>query len=365
MPKLIPVEGHPYLGRRKPEGKIYFRKLVGSLGRVCISTGQVDVRAAAKVAQRLEVELIKRADTAPVVNFETFANSVYETKIPTWRENTRKSAKNHILSYLVPFFGKYPLDEITDEVWGRFVLHLHTKYPKRYLGNTRKYMRIILKRARNSGLTTKTLELAIPDRKRVAGKWFTQEEIEALLGASKPDLQIQILMGYLMGMRKMEILALTWDRVNFDKKTVYLGEDHTKTKRAREMAIPDKLLPILRERRLLSSIPYVFPLKDGRRGHVRSIEKNWQNARTAARVYGRFHDLRHSFLSETLLVKKMNPLHVSIYAGVSLKEIQKTYLHPDAETTRGIASAMRIRLPLRLVTGQQGSGQNAGHENGN
>lgn len=111
------------------------------------------------------------------------------------------------------------------------------------------------------------------------------------------------------GMRRTEVLGLTWDRVNLDKRVITLEASHTKTNEMREIPISDNLLEILKSITRVTKNdedgnsmiePHVFlykgyPLKDIR----------WALRSACKKVglpYGRnekggitFHDLRHTF----------------------------------------------------------------------
>lgn len=83
--------------------------------------------------------------------------------------------------------------------------------------------------------------------------------------------------------------------------------------------------------------PWVFPSRFDHSKPARANRTAWTATKRRAKVKGRFHDLRHTYLSVALLERKLNPLHVAVYAGVSLQEIQRTYLHPSVEDTRHVA----------------------------
>lgn len=105
------------------------------------------------------------------------------------------------------------------------------------------------------------------------------------------------------GMRRGEIVNLTWDRVDLKKRIITLKDEHTKTGRGREIPINESL------HKILSDIPqsihgdrYVFlykglPVKDIRASLKSACDKS-------GIPYGRktdggvtFHDLRHTFVT--------------------------------------------------------------------
>lgn len=115
--------------------------------------------------------------------------------------------------------------------------------------------------------------------------------------------------GFLCGMRKSEILGLTWDRVDLRNRTLRLEGRHTKSGQPRRIPMPDELVKILMAQpsRLSSAQDpetpvFTFqgkPISDIRTGLVLACEK-------AGIPYGRevkrgfvFHDLRHSFVTHS------------------------------------------------------------------
>ena len=75
------------------------------------------------------------------------------------------------------------------------------------------------------------------------------------------------------GMRKGELLKLTWDMVSISKRKIVLPPSVTKSKRARIIPLSEEAIHLLIELKMGKSHqqPYVFtnPEKDGPRGDVR------------------------------------------------------------------------------------------------
>ena len=73
-------------------------------------------------------------------------------------------------------------------------------------------------------------------------------------------------------------------------------------------------------------------------------KKAWNLAKKRAGIKGRvrWHDIRHSSLSHLLLIKKQNITKVSEYAGVSVRTLQRVYLHSTAEQTKEVGMALSV-----------------------
>jgi integrase len=128
-------------------------------------------------------------------------------------------------------------------------------------------------------------------------RWLTKVEASRLLGAC--DASKNKLLGAIVrlalgtGMRREEILGLTWERVDFARGVLRL--EVTKSGRRREIPMDDTAYDAL------SSVAgkregLVFTKADGRRwGKIRTA---FESAVEAAKVDDfRFHDLRHTFAS--------------------------------------------------------------------
>jgi integrase len=139
----------------------------------------------------------------------------------------------------------------------------------------------------------------------VRDRVLSSEEFDRLMMHSKGHTRGIIAMAYFTGMRRGEILGLTWDRVDLKKRLIYLEARHTKDKEPRKVPICAELLRMLQEMpsRITESVKerHVFtyqgePLKGNIRAGIRCACK------LAGLAYGRnsrdgltLHDLRHTF----------------------------------------------------------------------
>jgi integrase len=146
----------------------------------------------------------------------------------------------------------------------------------------------------------KTLKKGSDVRDRI----LSPTEFETLLKHAKGHTKCIIAMGYYTGMRRGEILSLTWDKVNLKSRFIDLEPEDTKDREARNIPICDELYKMLYAlpNRIQASGKdnHVFlyrgkPVADIRRGLKDACKK-------AGIKYGRFvkggfifHDLRHTF----------------------------------------------------------------------
>lgn len=337
--RLLPEPDFPEL-QRHPNGTWYVRKYVTGKGELLRSTREKRSKTKAKtIALKILSEWMGKSFRGRTWTFEEVAAEVVELKAAK-SQATQYSAYNTFKKHLCPFFGDYRIDQIDETIWDRYVVERLTRDPEIRLFNHWKHFIMVMRHANRKGITPRPLTVKNPDRHESPGKVFSDDEISRLMANANPELRIQILMGATMGMRKGEILGLTWDRVDFEKNTIHLRAQDTKTRSSRTMGMSPEVRSNLEAKARVSG--YVFQWREDKKLGVRSNKNSWKNCKQLAGVQGRFHDLRHTFLTKILLVHKANPLSVSVFAGVSLREIEDTYLHPGVENTRDIANLIRV-----------------------
>lgn len=244
------------------------------------------------------------------------------------------------LKYFIEDIGP---EDINETWWeGMFIPAKRAEAPKMKFFNIRKTTRMYLLAMQKQGLIDRLPDLIDPDPELKIGKVFTGDEIKRLLENSTPDLRLQILMAVTMGMRKSEILLLAIDRIDLKRKLISLKAEDTKIRKARTFAISETVWPPL-EPRLGHPSGYVFPSATGENKPIGKSgnQTSWEGARKRAKVKGRFHDLRHTFLTMAFKTST-NPALICDYAGLSLEEAQATYLHFDHEDTRCVSGLVTL-----------------------
>ena len=164
----------------------------------------------------------------------------------------------------------------------------------------------------------------------VRDRVLSAEEFDRLMRHSGGHTQGIMAMAYFTGMRRGEILGLTWDRVDLNRRLIYLDAQHTKDKEPRKVPICAELLKMLQE------MPGRLSERDGKRyvftyqgeplkGNIRAGIK--RSCSLAGLAYGRnnregltLHDLRHTF---TTNMRR---------AGVPEKEIMAITGHSSRST---------------------------------
>jgi len=172
----------------------------------------------------------------------------------------------------------------------------------------------------------------------VRGRVLSFKEFNRLMLRLPLHLKPVIAMGFYTGMRKGEILGLTWDRLDLKERTIRLEAEHTKDREKRIIPICEPLLKILRDVPRAIHDPHVFqyrgkPIADIRKGLRKACKE-------AAIEYGRFapggfifHDLRHSFNTHMRRAGVSEGVIMKI-TGHSTREMFDRYDTVDLSDTR-------------------------------
>lgn len=344
--KLIPIEGkaNGNLYRHPDTGIIYVSMSKKGKGRLERSTKTANLNEARTIASELVYKFLGRRNpvSGRKLNKESFDEFLQTKEIKSPRTYQRIRLSIDHLRTMLDEFGP---EDITEQWWeGVYIPAKRAHQPKRKFFNDRKTLRMYLLFLQRQGLLERMPELVNPDAKRDAGKVFTDKEIKDLLKHANEDLHLQILMAFTMGMRKSEILLLSCDRVDTKRKLITLRPEDTKTRKGRVFAVSQAVWPLLKPR-LENVAGFVFPSSTGEARPVYSNgnQTAWDSCRRNAKVSGRFHDLRHTFLTRAFKAKGANAALICHYAGLSLEEAERTYLHLTPEDTRGVAGLVSMR----------------------
>jgi integrase len=174
------------------------------------------------------------------------------------------------------------------------------------------------------------------------------DEFKLLMSKLPKHTKAILATGFLTGMRKGEILSLTWDRVDLKKRVIYLEAEDTKDKEARKVPISDNLFKVLViiPRYIHDNHVFLYarkPVRDIRAGLIKACKD-------ANIIYGRkvvggfvYHDLRHSFNTHMRKAGVAESVIMEI-TGHSTREMFDRYNRVDMEDSRKAVDQMDLFL---------------------
>lgn len=275
------------------------------------------------------------------------------------------SVEQYSLKHLRPVFGLRLLSDINAAAVARYVGHRRNegaadKSIKLELGT----LRGILKRAKLwATIAEDDLLPRLPHRDDV-GRAITPDEEKLLLAACHQSrsrgLYTAVVIALNTGMRETEIRTLRWRQIDFDARTIMVGKAKTAAGTGRHIPLNDRLTLAVRawSNRFPDREPdhYVFAAEQyGTPGEkkpgtheqdptqpIGSWKTGWKNARKAAAVSCRFHDLRHSAVTRLLEAGVSFPIVASLlgWSPSTTTKMAKRYGHIGSIAHREAVAAL-------------------------
>lgn len=179
----------------------------------------------------------------------------------------------------------------------------------------------------------KTLKPGSDIRDRI----LNQDEFDNLLSHSNRHLSGILKTAYYTGMRRGEILGLTWDKVDMNGRAIRLTADMTKDSEARTVPICDALYDALKAIPRAIHDTHVFLYRGKPVTHIRNGLR--RACKKAGIGYGRFvqggfifHDLRHTFNTNMRKAGVAESVIMAI-TGHSTREMFDRYNRVDGDDT--------------------------------
>ena len=189
-----------------------------------------------------------------------------------------------------------------------------------------------------------------PQKPRGRVRFLTEDELGRLMGAcaasTNPQLSTVVTVALATGMRKAEVLGLTWEAVDFERSRVTLT--HTKNGEVRVVPVAPHALKALKEHKRVRrrGSDLVFPGGTTKEGKIKPMRLQWawRKALEAAEIENfTFHDLRHTTASY-LAMNGATMREIADVLGHKTMAMVKRYTHLSEAHTASVVNAMADRF---------------------
>lgn len=262
--------------------------------------------------------------------------------------------------HLIKDLGEYELDKLKPNVLQDFLLK---KIDDHYSTNTIKGIVSVLKQALRLAITLEFVDkeycsnLKMPSSEEKEISVFTKKEqqvIESFCLNHKKRNYIGIVICLYTGIRLGELLALTWDDIDFNSnlltinKTSYSAKvdgktqiivDKPKTKKSnRVIPLPNQLVKLLKIIKKESNSKYVITTRNSGIVGNRSYQRTFKFILKKVNVpYRNFHSLRHTFATN------------AIELGMDVKTLAEILGHTNAMITLNRYSHSLLNYKIEMM----------------
>lgn len=201
-------------------------------------------------------------------------------------------------------------------------------------------LRAALRWAAAEKLIPEAPRVTMPGRPRPRDRWLTREEAARLVAAcASHHVRLFVVLALNTAARAGAILALTWDRVDLERRVIDFRVPGQTETRKRRVAVPinDTLHAALGEAKALAATEWVVEWGGGR---VRSVKHGFRDAAKRAGLAGVTpHTLRHT--AATWMAQEGVPMwDIAGMLGNSVEMVTDTYAKWSPEHLRRAAGAL-------------------------
>jgi len=277
------------------------------------------------------------APSAQSVTFREFAPLYLEWAKANKAPLTYRNEHSKIETFFVPTFGRRQMNSITSYMIERYKLDRRAKVSPRTVNIELQLLSVMFAQAMKWGHVrhnpVKDVErLRLPTN---PPRFLSDDEIARLLAAARTTyLYPLVLCALHTGMRKSELLNLTWNDLDFATGTITVqskADWQTKSRRFRTIEMTEEL------KVCLGSMPresgYVFTYAGKR--ITSNVKKTWRRILCEAKINNcTLHTLRHTFASH-LAMQGVPLMHIQQLLGHQDYDTTLIYAHLSRESVRG------------------------------
>lgn len=268
------------------------------------------------------------------------------------RETTVTETESLLKNHLLPFFGKYQISEIDENLFNRF-----QKTKKLDFSNLRKVLTHFLGWCKSEKYVKYVPDLELiktPVRKKQLV--LTDTEIKLLFSdkQASADLTLFEAMYLFMGMRETEIAKTKVVNIHIKNRSIFIPGDITKTKQERTIPINSFVLKLILKRDL--SGEYLFPsyVTGGKYGHISPVSLYHMFIESRDRVGIKRpitpHNMRATWETATNTNTKFTDAQREKMAGASIDVQKRIYVQLEADSLRGLEEAVQVKGLSKILS---------------
>lgn len=300
-------------------------------------------------------ESIEEERTEKKQLFSEFAWYWFETYAKTNNKHSEILNKEGILRvHLVPFFGKVfgkvKLDNINNQMVEKYKREKQkTRLCNKSINNHLTVLRKCLETALEWQILDNTPRVKLLKTPPSKFDYLNESECKLFLDNSSGNLHDMILLALNTGLRFGELIALTWEDIDFEKRLLTINKaiakgvlGSTKSNKNRYIPLTTSVIETLKQKKRDTEL--IFFENNSFLVQVRYVKKMHKLCKDLKFRRIGWHVLRHTFASH--LAQK----------GISLKAIQELLGHSDIKTTMRYAhlSPRELRQAVDVLSfGQQ------------
>lgn len=311
-------------------GKIYWFTTMQDGKRIQVSTKTDSKRLAEAIYAKAKTEVIEGRWFENVRSKNKYTFKELAEKYHDWCKGRQRAygVKKYIIDKFLKMkmISELRLDEFSN-------LHIeqlqtdaiNSKYQIAYINKITAVLSHMFTKAVDWGMMSESTLKRVRKAKPLKGenrrlRYLSTEECQALINACDNHLRPIVVTALNTGMRKSEILNLTWD--NLDLRHGFILLDRTKNGDRREVPINKTLRTTLQGIARRLDVPYVFYNPITGKPYTKNLKRSFQTALKKAGIRDfKFHDLRHTFASQLIM------------ANIDLTTVKELLGHRDIKMT--------------------------------
>lgn len=298
---------------------------------------QVKAGKTKAIAQELERKILAERDTQKRFGYKPKKEITFgEWSVEYLERIKSRVSKNTMVNKISCFknmseiFGYKYLSEITEEDFYNYIQNVSSGSAKTY----QLALHTILNEAEECGYNVAELKIKVGKKPPARVRYLTDEEAKRLLSnCHNEELKLLIKMALMTGMRKMEMLNLTWQNIDLKARLIHVEE--SKNGERRSIPISDSLMRELKAIEERNSNEKVFK-------KIKSLYYLFERLLKKSEIENfHFHDLRHTFAS-WLAIKGVSLYTIKELLGHKSIIMTQRYAHLSPDSRQNAVNMIQL-----------------------